>query len=136
MKIVIFLQITIKLVLLTFRVRFIHPHPNFKRHGYFNDIALIKLSRSAEFTPYILPVCLPPLSVELSPLDSLVGQTPSVIGYGSTHYGNIFKTFHFLYTFVCVKYSGEFGLCMTKCGVTRQQIRKARCYSGLLFVFY
>lgn len=71
----------------TYRVNSIRPHPNFKSHGFYNDIALLKLDRPVDFTEYILPVCLPSEELSRQPLDYLVAQTPSVIGWGSTYYG-------------------------------------------------
>ncbi|KAG7171000.1 Proclotting enzyme-like 6 [Homarus americanus] len=71
----------------TYRVTEIQPHPDFKAHGFYNDVALIRLDRPVDFTEYILPVCLPSENFSRRPLDSMVGQTPSVIGWGSTFYG-------------------------------------------------
>ncbi|XP_063868852.1 uncharacterized protein LOC135104952 isoform X2 [Scylla paramamosain] len=71
----------------TYRVSHITPHPDFKAHGFYNDVAVLKLAEDVEFTEYILPVCLPSDEYRRRPLDHLVGHTPSVIGWGSTHYG-------------------------------------------------
>ncbi|XP_066938169.1 uncharacterized protein [Macrobrachium rosenbergii] len=71
----------------TYRVISIRPHPDFKAHGFYNDVALLKLDRKVDFSEYILPVCLPTDSMARQPLDNMVGQTPSVIGWGSTYYG-------------------------------------------------
>ncbi|KAK4306373.1 hypothetical protein Pmani_021803 [Petrolisthes manimaculis] len=71
----------------TYRVNEIKPHPEFRAHGFYNDVALLKLSRPAVLTQYILPVCLPGPTLAAQPLDALVAQTPSVIGWGSTYYG-------------------------------------------------
>lgn len=69
------------------RVLSIRPHPEFISHGFYNDVALLKLDRPVDFTEYILPVCLPSTDMARQPLDHMVGQTPSVIGWGSTAYG-------------------------------------------------
>lgn len=74
-------------------VRYIIVHEEFRRDGYFYDIALLKLSRQVEFTEYILPVCLPPVVLERSHMDALVGQMPTVIGYGATSYGMLHLVF-------------------------------------------
>ncbi|KAK8727632.1 hypothetical protein OTU49_009661, partial [Cherax quadricarinatus] len=71
----------------TYRVTEIRPHPDFKSHGFYNDVALIRLDQPVDFTEYIVPVCLPSEEFSRQPLDHLVGQTPSVIGWGSTFYG-------------------------------------------------
>jgi len=34
-------------------------HPNYKPPKYYNDIAILKLSRQAEYSRYVRPVCLP-----------------------------------------------------------------------------
>ena len=57
-------------------------------NGFYNDIALFKLSRPAELNEYVVPACLP-VEYEGKPLDSLVGRTPSVIGWGTTFYGTL-----------------------------------------------
>lgn len=69
------------------RVSHITPHPDFRAHGFYNDVAVLKLAEDVEYTEYILPVCLPSEEYRRRPLDHLVGHTPSVIGWGSTHYG-------------------------------------------------
>ncbi|XP_047477044.1 proclotting enzyme-like [Penaeus chinensis] len=71
----------------TYRVQSIRPHPEFISHGFYNDVALLKLDRPVDFTEYILPVCLPSTDMARQSLDHMVGQTPSVIGWGSTAYG-------------------------------------------------
>ena len=55
-------------------------------NGFYNDLALFKLSRRVELNEFVIPVCLPE-EYENKPLNSLVGQTPSVIGWGTTFYG-------------------------------------------------
>lgn len=71
------------------RVSHITPHPDFRAHGFYNDVAVLKLAEDVEYTEYILPVCLPSEEYRRRPLDHLVGHTPSVIGWGSTHYGKV-----------------------------------------------
>ena len=65
----------------------ITPHPDFKAHGFYNDVALLKLASNVNFNEYIVPICLPPPDMATQPLDHLENQTPTVLGYGSTHYG-------------------------------------------------
>ena len=62
------------------------PAPLRQINGFYNDLALFRLSRPVELNEYVVPVCLP-VEYEDRPLDSLVGQTPSVIGWGTTFYG-------------------------------------------------
>ncbi|KAF2366299.1 Serine proteases trypsin domain [Trinorchestia longiramus] len=70
----------------TLRVANIKPHPDFKARGFYNDVALIKLADEVLFNDYTAPICLPPPEMAVRGLDDLVGQSPTVIGYGSTHY--------------------------------------------------
>lgn len=65
----------------------ITPHPEFKARGFYNDVALLKLSENIDFNDFIVPICLPPPEMASKPLDFLVGEAPTVVGYGSTHYG-------------------------------------------------
>lgn len=37
----------------------IHIHPNYKPPKYYNDIAILKLSRRVEYNRYVRPICLP-----------------------------------------------------------------------------
>ncbi|XP_023709666.1 venom protease-like [Cryptotermes secundus] len=37
----------------------IHIHPNYKPPKYYNDIAILKLSRHVEYNRYVRPICLP-----------------------------------------------------------------------------
>ena len=69
------------------RVEAITGHPEFKARGFYNDVALIKMNREVRFNDYIAPICLPPPAMGAEPLDAMVNQKPTVIGYGSTHYG-------------------------------------------------
>jgi len=61
-------------------------HPDFEINGYYNDIALFKLDRPVDLSPYVIPVCLPE-PYEAKPLDALVGRSAHVIGWGVTVYG-------------------------------------------------
>lgn len=40
----------------------IKQHPKFQRHGFFNDIGLVKLNKKVEYSEFIRPICLPNLS--------------------------------------------------------------------------
>lgn len=42
-----------------FRVTIITQHPQFRRHGFFNDIGIIKLAEKVEYDDFIRPICLP-----------------------------------------------------------------------------
>lgn len=70
----------------TYRAIEYSAHPRFQKNGFYNDIAIFKLSSPAELNEFVIPVCLPS-QIEGSPLDSLVGRTPSVVGWGTTFYG-------------------------------------------------
>lgn len=69
-----------------YRVKSYRTHPDFKINGFYNDIALFKLDRGVDLNQYVIPVCLP-VEYEARGLDALVGETPSVIGWGTTFYG-------------------------------------------------
>ena len=55
-------------------------------NGYYNDIALFKLDRPVDLNEYTIPVCLPD-EYEGTALDTLVGRSSNVIGWGVTQYG-------------------------------------------------
>lgn len=38
---------------------FVHRHPSFKKDGDLNDIALVRLNGSFNFTPWVQPACFP-----------------------------------------------------------------------------
>ena len=69
----------------TFNIRFFR-----QLNGYYNDIALFKLDRPVDYNEYTIPVCLPD-EYEGTALDTLVGRTSSVIGWGVTAYGKLHK---------------------------------------------
>ncbi|XP_072382323.1 uncharacterized protein [Diabrotica undecimpunctata] len=54
-------------------------HPNFNSSMFFNDIAIIKLSRPVEITDYVRPVC---LWEDDTNLESIVNKDGTVIGWG------------------------------------------------------
>lgn len=54
------------------------PHPEFKVRV--NDIALLKLDREVEFTPYIRPAC-------LDFIGEIVEKTAHATGWGKTEFG-------------------------------------------------
>lgn len=57
-----------------FKVQSMKPHESYDTNTYVNDIALITLDRSTEFSDAIWPVCLPDSD------DSYVGRDATVIG--------------------------------------------------------
>ena len=79
----------------SYKVKEVRVHPNFRAHGFYNDVAIFMLDGKAKYTDYVRPVCLP--STEDDEF-SLVGEIPTVTGFGATDYGNIFLFFTFSYT--------------------------------------
>lgn len=69
----------------TYAVKEIHAHPRFLRQGFYNDIAVLELTRRVKKTPYVIPICLPQAQFREK---SLIGLRPTVVGWGSTYYGN------------------------------------------------
>lgn len=70
----------------------IQIHEEFENfnHQYFrNDIALLKLTRSIDFSPYVLPICLPSKAMAKAPVDALSGEIATVIGYGRISYSKL-----------------------------------------------
>lgn len=59
-------------------------HENFRLQTYYNDIALLKLERSVNYTDYIRPICLPD---EEMAKDDLMGHFATVVGWGATSFG-------------------------------------------------
>lgn len=59
-------------------------HPHFRRHGFFNDIGIIKLKESVEYDEYIRPVCLPQAK---DATRDLKGYMATVLGWGTLYYG-------------------------------------------------
>ena len=69
----------------SFQVSEIRVHPRFTGTGFYNDVALFKLSKPVRFTQHIQPICLPSAAQRR---DTFVGQVPTIIGWGTTYYGN------------------------------------------------
>lgn len=57
-----------------FRIQNMKPHESYDENTYVNDIALITLDRSTEFSDAIWPVCLPESD------DTYVGRDGTVVG--------------------------------------------------------
>lgn len=59
-------------------------HPEYVRKAHHNDIALVKLSREAEFNVFVRPICLPPSYSELSKETKFYreGERTVAIGWG------------------------------------------------------
>lgn len=70
----------------TFYVIDVQGHHKFSRVGFYNDIAILILDRPVKRSKYIIPLCLPPKS---SKSDTFIGQTPTVVGWGTTYYGKL-----------------------------------------------
>jgi hypothetical protein len=61
-----------------FGVQSVKQHSKFQRHGFFNDIGLIKLNDKVKYTRDISPICLP----------TIQERTKDLIGYMATVIGN------------------------------------------------
>nr|XP_012232032.1 PREDICTED: proclotting enzyme isoform X2 [Linepithema humile] len=68
----------------TYTVKQIHAHPSFSRVGFYNDIAVLELTRPVRRSPYVVPVCLPQARHRGEPF---AGARPTVVGWGTTYYG-------------------------------------------------
>lgn len=68
----------------TYYVIEVRGHNKFSRVGFYNDIAILVLDRPVKRSKYTIPLCLPPKS---SKSDTFVGQSPTVVGWGTTYYG-------------------------------------------------
>jgi len=68
----------------TYQVVDVRAHPRFSRVGFYNDIAVLVLERTARRSRYVIPVCLPPARYRHEPF---VGYKPTVVGWGTTYYG-------------------------------------------------
>lgn len=62
----------------------VYQHPKFERHGFLNDVGIIELSHTVQFSDYIRPVCLPEVGKNTQ---ELAGYVATVLGWGSTFYG-------------------------------------------------
>ncbi|XP_060821214.1 clotting factor B-like isoform X2 [Bombus pascuorum] len=68
----------------TYAVKQIHAHPKFSRVGFYNDIAVLELTRTVRKSPYVIPICLPQLRYRK---ERFAGARPTVVGWGTTYYG-------------------------------------------------
>lgn len=75
----------------TYYVTDVRGHHKFARVGFYNDIAILVLDRPVKRSKYIIPLCLPPRSAKS---ETFVGQTATVVGWGTTYYGNCFNYLH------------------------------------------
>lgn len=66
-----------------FKVVEARHHPNFQRHGFFNDIGLIKLKDKVKYNEQISPICLPFEDRD----KNLAGYMATVLGWGTLYYG-------------------------------------------------
>nr|CAD7458760.1 unnamed protein product [Timema tahoe] len=69
----------------TYHVTEVRAHPKFSRVGFYNDIAVMVLDRPSRRSRFVIPLCLPPQRYQR---DQFVGQRPTVVGWGTTYYGN------------------------------------------------
>lgn len=67
-----------------FGVKAAIQHPHFRRHGFFNDIGIIKLKETVEFDEFIRPICLPQAK---DASRDLKGYMATVLGWGTLYYG-------------------------------------------------
>lgn len=68
----------------TFKVSEIRAHKDFRRVGFYNDIAILKLDRPARKSKYVIPLCVPPPDLEQ---EQFAGKRSTVVGWGTTFYG-------------------------------------------------
>lgn len=68
----------------TYMVKQIHAHPKFSRVGFYNDIAVLELTRTVRKSPYVIPICLPQAHYRN---ERFAGARPTVVGWGTTYYG-------------------------------------------------
>ncbi|OAD57099.1 Proclotting enzyme, partial [Eufriesea mexicana] len=68
----------------TYAVKQIHAHPKFSRVGFYNDIAVLELTRIVRKSPYVIPICLPQAHYKN---ERFAGARPTVVGWGTTYYG-------------------------------------------------
>ncbi|XP_075984579.1 venom protease-like [Anticarsia gemmatalis] len=69
-----------------FKVLEVRQHEGFQIANYRNDIAILKLHRPAVFNTYVWPICLPPVSLQLT------GEPAIVIGWGTQQFGGPHST--------------------------------------------
>lgn len=81
----------------TYMVKQIHAHPKFSRVGFYNDIAVLELTRTVRKSPYVIPICLPQAHYRN---ERFAGARPTVVGWGTTYYGIYMYTFSILFIFV------------------------------------
>lgn len=85
----------------TYLVKQIHAHPKFSRVGFYNDIAVLELTRTVRKSPYVIPICLPQAHYRN---ERFAGARPTVVGWGTTYYG-IYIYIFFFYSFYFCSYS-------------------------------
>ncbi|XP_026668337.1 clotting factor B-like isoform X2 [Ceratina calcarata] len=68
----------------TYAVKQIHAHPKFSRVGFYNDIAVLELTRPVRKSSYVIPICLPQARYRS---EEFAGARPTVVGWGTTYYG-------------------------------------------------
>ncbi|RXG55735.1 Proclotting enzyme, partial [Armadillidium vulgare] len=65
-----------------FNIAQIKMHEDYNTETYINDIAILTLDRTTDFSPSIWPICLPQ-----NPDEQFVGETAVVVGWGTIYYG-------------------------------------------------
>ena len=65
------------------KIDYVVKHPLFSKQTYDNDIALVKLNNSIEFTNYIMPICIPTSTEEIDEINSqyFFGKEHEKFGY-------------------------------------------------------
>ncbi|XP_069688917.1 venom protease-like isoform X2 [Periplaneta americana] len=61
----------------------VHIHPNYKPPKYYNDIAVLRLSRQAEYNRFVRPICLP----ERGGHNTYMGAHAVLTGWGYLSFG-------------------------------------------------
>uniref|UniRef100_T1JFG4 Peptidase S1 domain-containing protein n=1 Tax=Strigamia maritima TaxID=126957 RepID=T1JFG4_STRMM len=78
-------QINAKSDALDIKITNIKMHENFQANGFYNDIAILKLSAPIkQFTDYIKPICLP---TDKMKNENTIGEFATIAGWGSEFYG-------------------------------------------------
>lgn len=73
----------------THKLSAVLPHPEFSTQSFKNDIALLKLSKSADYTNYVRPIC---LWSSTDDFNQVVNERGTVIGFGYDETGRLAET--------------------------------------------
>jgi hypothetical protein len=81
----------------------VHIHRNYRPPKYYNDIAILKLSRHAEYSRYVRPVCLPEPNKRMT----YIGTHAVLTGWGYLSFGK-YETFIVIVLSDLVQWSPNF----------------------------